>query len=174
MRKVSALHLTFALLFLISSARADGGWDAARQAAARLVAESLMTDQMYDAAIHNVLLSDEFKEYASNESVEEASKLDENKAFDAFVAAGRRVLPRDVLVDALSTGVKEKFSYEELKEILRFIRSDTGRRYVALAYDEDFFRSLEKVYAEKMKDRDSADALKAELSKRFPAIKFEF
>jgi len=154
-------------------AEPDNVSDIGSRAAARLVTESVLTEEYYDHFIQGLVSDGVFDEYAEDKSVRKAAKESKEMTFEAFVAGLKVAMPRKAMIEGLSVAVEKQFNFEELKQILKFVRSDVGKRYMGLTanaeYKEAFFSSLEKSGV----GENTASALNKEFSARFPKIKFD-
>ena len=177
-RLMRTLFLTPVLALALSAAslkaQPDGTEEMGRQAAARLVAESVLTDSAYDLFLRQLVLAGVFEDYEQNKAVKEARRTDEQKTLEAFVAAAKILLTNDMAKSGMAAAVGKMFSYDELKQILKFIRSDVGKRYTELATNPEFGEAFLQGMIKVSEDVDPSPALDKEFSRRFPSIEFDF
>jgi hypothetical protein len=148
--------------------------DIGRQAAAKVVAETLVNDQAYEYLLSVYMSSPEMEEYLSSDSVKKAADADPEKAKEAVVAASKQLLSKAAYAEAMAAAIAESFTYSDLKQILAFVRSDVGKRYSALTYDEHFAETLAKTMFKGKETPDPRPVLEKELRARFPKMIFKF
>lgn len=148
--------------------------DIGRQAAAKVVTDTLLTDQAYEAVLTGFMSSAEMDEYLGSDSVKKAIDADHEKAKEAVYAAGKQLFPKALYAEAMAAAIAESFTYAELKQILAFVRSDVGKRYYALAYDEHFGEAIIKTMFKGKETPDPRPVLEKELKARFPKMTFKF
>ena len=148
--------------------------DFGRQAVAKAVAETLVTDQAYEAFLVGYISSSEMQAYINDEAVKKAVALDKAKVQDAIVDASKQLVSKSLYAEGMATVIAASFTYAELKQILAFVRSDVGKRYSALAYDAHFGEALVTAMYKGKQMPDPRPVLEKELKLRFPSMTFKF
>ena len=164
---------------LLSMARAtevedDIDREIGRQAAAQAIAGTIFSDAAFEQALQAMLSNQTVADLLREESVEEAIGLDEDKVEEAFVAAARRMFTKDQFVSAMAKAVAASLTYPELKEVLKFVRSDVGKKYTSMAFDPAFAEKLGEELFQGKEPPDFEPLVEAELRARFPKIDFDF
>jgi hypothetical protein len=148
----------------------------AKSGAARAVAESLMTDETYEATIS------QFAQLAipilqnpgsANGTLSALAKKDEKLFNEAMLATMREVVPKEFLVRAWEHYFASTLSYEDLRAAVAFIRSPSGARFWKVATDQAGYRKALDAEPQRV-DIDPDAIFKRELKLRFPQDKVEF
>jgi hypothetical protein len=173
-RAVALMLAVFTANALCATAEDAIDRDIGRQAAAKAVADLLITDQAYETFLIGIASTGEIEEYLSSEGPTKAAEADQSKAKEAVVAAMMQLVPRSLYADGMATALAGMFSYSELKQILTFARSDVGKRYNALTYDQKFAESLMQSVFKGKETPDPRPLLEREFKARFPSMTFKF
>jgi hypothetical protein len=105
---------------------------------AGMVAERMFTDAAYDGMLNALSTQFIVAASASSPSIAKANAENSGKMFNAVSSVLARSMTKDAVKEAVALAISKHFSSSELKEILAFMSSPTGARYITLSSDQGF------------------------------------
>jgi hypothetical protein len=142
----------------------------AKNGAARVIAESIMTDESYDSmllAIAQAAIPALQNDNSSQSNLSVLARKDESRFKEAVISAMHEIAPKEFFVHALQGYFAGKLSYEDLRAAVAFLRSESGRRFWLVATNQ---AEIEKALdAESRRvDLDPDKVFEQQLKLRFP------
>lgn len=137
---------------------------------AGMVAERMFTEAGYDGMLNAVTTQLIVAASATSPSIAKANAKDSGKTFNAVSSVLARSMTKDAVKEAVALAISKRFSPNELKEILAFMSSPTGARYITLSSDQELNEEImQNVNIPSSVSKDIAE----ELHRAFPKQAFD-
>ncbi len=148
----------------------------AKAGAARAIAETIITDETYEATLT------QFAQFAipvvqnpgkASGTLSALANKDEKSFREAILATMRQIIPKEFFLHAWQTYLATTLSYDDLRAAVTFIRSESGARFWRAATDQAALGKALDAESRRV-DLDPDAIFARELKLRFPHDKVEF
>jgi hypothetical protein len=166
---MSKLILALGMLILVSPLRADE--EIEREGIALLLASVSVNEAQYRQFLEQealIITADVCLEVDDPSCI--ASRDEPGKFHDAILSAISKAVPRDRLLQTFAKFYAKRFSRAELTQILTFLRTEVGQKFVRTFSDSE----LQNLIKSELGGADArvGEYIQSELEIRFPNTKF--